>query len=71
MKKNVHSIDRLLRVLLAIVIAVLIFSSTLTGTAAVILGVFAVVFLFTGLVGTCPLYSALGLSTTKKETKTV
>ncbi|TVQ64851.1 MAG: DUF2892 domain-containing protein [Balneolaceae bacterium] len=66
MKKNMGNIDRLLRTVVAIVIGILYFTGQITGTAAIILGVLAVVFLLTSLVGSCPLYLPVGLST-KKE----
>ncbi|ARA92018.1 hypothetical protein AWN76_001765 [Rhodothermaceae bacterium RA] len=67
MRKNMGTIDRVLRVVVAIVIGVLYFTGQITGTAALILGILAVVFLLTSLVGTCPLYVPLGLSTKKGE----
>ena len=66
MKKNMGSIDRILRTVLAVVVIVLYFTNQITGTAAIILGVLAVVFLLTSLVGFCPLYVPLGISTLKK-----
>lgn len=66
MKKNMGNLDRLLRTIVAIVIGVLYFTGQITGTAAIILGVLAVVFLLTSLIGSCPLYLPVGLST-KKE----
>lgn len=65
MKTNMGSIDRTLRVLIAIVIAILYFTGTISGTLAIILGVVAVAFILTGMVGTCPLYLPFGLSTKK------
>jgi hypothetical protein len=70
MKKNLNSIDKLVRVLAAIVLAVLLFAGALTGALGIILGIVAVVLLATGLAGFCPLYKALGISTLKEETKT-
>ena len=67
MKKNMGSIDKLVRVLVAAVIAVLYFTDQITGTAAIILGIFAVVFLLTSAMGFCPLYLPLKLSTIKKK----
>jgi hypothetical protein len=67
MKKNMGLIDRLLRTGLAIVVAVLYFAGQLTGTAAVILGVLAVIFLATSATGYCPVYTWLGISTLKGE----
>jgi hypothetical protein len=67
MKKNMGMIDRMLRTALAVVVAGLYFAGQLTGTAAVILGVFAVIFLATSAVGFCPIYALLGISTLKGE----
>lgn len=69
MKKNMGILDRVLRTALAVVIAVLYFAGSITGTAAIILGIFAVVFLLTSSVGFCPLYAMLGMSTLKQEKK--
>jgi len=69
MKQNMGSIDRGLRVLVAIVIAILYFIGQITGTAAIILGIFAFIFLLTSAVAFCPLYLPLKLSTKKEEKK--
>lgn len=63
MKKNMGIADRVIRIILAIVVAVLIYMGTLTGTAAIILGILAGVFLLTSLVGFCPLYTLVGFKT--------
>ena len=65
MKTNMGSIDRAIRTIIAIVIAVLYFTGTISGTVAIILGILAVVFLLTSMIGTCPLYLPFGLSTKK------
>jgi hypothetical protein len=67
MKKNMGSVDKLLRVLIAVVIAVLYFADQITGTAAIIFGILAVIFLLTSAIGFCPLYLPLKLSTIKKK----
>ena len=67
MKKNMGTIDRTIRILLAILIAVLYATNQISGIAAVILGIFAIVFLLTSLIGFCPLYVPLKLSTFKKK----
>jgi Na+(H+)/acetate symporter ActP len=67
MKQNMGTIDKIVRVLVAIVIAVLYFTDQITGTAAIILGIFAVIFLLTSAIGFCPLYLPLKLSTIKKK----
>lgn len=66
MKKNMGNIDRSLRVIIALVVAILYFAGLISGTVAIILGILAAVFILTSLVGTCPLYLPFGLST-KKE----
>lgn len=65
-EKNMGAVDRSIRTIIAIIIAVLYFTGQITGTAAIILGILAVVFLLTSFVGTCPLYLPVGLSTKKK-----
>jgi uncharacterized membrane protein len=66
MKTNMGGLDRILCLILVIVVAVLFFTKQITGTAAIILGVLAVVFVLTSLVGFCPIYVPLGISTKKK-----
>lgn len=66
MKLNMGTTDRVLRFILAVVIAILYFTGQLSGTAALILGIIAIVFLATSLVGFCPLYVPFGLSTRKQ-----
>ena len=66
MKENMGTADRLIRALIAIGIAGLYFTGRISGTLAIILGVVAVVFLLTSLVGRCPGYLPLGLSTRRK-----
>lgn len=67
MKKNMGTADRIIRTILAFIVAVLYFTKQITGTAAVILGLFAVIFLLTSLVGFCPLYVPLKISTRKNS----
>lgn len=67
MKKNMGIADRIIRTLLAVVVAVLYFTGQITGTAAIILGILAVIFLLTSLAGFCPLYVPLRISTRKKQ----
>lgn len=65
MKKNMGNADRSIRTLLAIVVAVLYYNGTISGTTALVLGILAVVFLLTSLVSFCPLYALFGLKTCK------
>lgn len=65
MKNNMSSADRVIRLVIAVVIAVLIFMNVLNGTAAVILGILAGVFAITSFIGFCPLYTLFKFSTKK------
>ncbi len=67
MKANMGLIDRVVRISLAVVVAILFLTGQITGTAAIVLGVLAVVFVLTSAVSFCPLYIPFGISTKKKE----
>jgi predicted lysophospholipase L1 biosynthesis ABC-type transport system permease subunit len=67
MKKNMGTIDKIIRVAVAAIIAVLYFTGQITGLAAIILGIVAVAFLVTSLIGWCPTYVPFGLSTRKTD----
>lgn len=67
MTRNMGTTDRVIRVLVAIVIAVLYFTDRISGTLAIILGVFGAAFLLSGLVGVCPAYWLFGISTCGKQ----
>lgn len=69
MTKNMGSMDKGIRIALAVIIAILYFTNQITGVAAIVLGIFAVVFLLTSLMSFCPLYVPLKLSTIKKSDK--
>ncbi|GAB4280275.1 MAG: DUF2892 domain-containing protein [Candidatus Promineifilaceae bacterium] len=66
MTKNMGNIDRGIRVLLAVVIAVLYFTNVISGTTALILGVLAVIFLLTSVISFCPLYAPFKINTRGK-----
>lgn len=61
------TIDRVIRILLAIVVAILYLTGNISGTAAIILGILAVVFILTSVIGFCPLYVPLHISTVGKK----
>ncbi len=66
MKKNIGTADRAIRAIFALVVGFLIINGTLSGVAAIILGIFATVFLLTSLFSVCPLYLPFNISTAKK-----
>lgn len=61
------SADKIIRIILAAVFAVLYFTGTVTGTLGVVLLVLGGVFLATSLVSFCPLYALVGLNTCPKK----
>ena len=67
MKKNMGKFDRLLRILVALAIAVLYFTHVISGTLAIVLGVLAIIFVITSFISFCPLYSPFRISTRGKE----
>ena len=67
MNKNMGSLDLVIRTILAVLVAILYFTDQISGTAAIILGIFAVIFLLTSFVSFCPLYAPFKFSTIKKS----
>ena len=67
MKPNMGTEDKILRIVAAIVIAILYFANVISGTVAIVLLVFAAVFILTSLISFCPLYAPFGLSTRRKN----
>ena len=65
MKKNMGGVDRIIRFTVAVGVGVLYYLGIVTGTIAYVLLTLAVIFLLTGFVSFCPLYSLFGLSTCK------
>ena len=67
MKKKMGLFDRIIRTILAVVVGVLFFTKQISGLAAIILGILAIVFLLTSLIAFCPLYLPFKLSTRKED----
>lgn len=66
MKSNLNSIDRIARIIIAIVIAAMYFTQMITGTLAIVLLVAGAVIALTSFISFCPIYYILGISTNKK-----
>jgi hypothetical protein len=69
MKKNMGTADRIIRVVIAAVIAALYIADILTGTLGIVLLVLAGVFVLTSLISFCPLYAPFGLKTCPMKRK--
>ena len=63
MKPNMGGTDRIIRLIVAAIVAVLYFTGTLTGTLGIFALVVAAIFVLTSLVSFCPLYTLIGLNT--------
>jgi len=66
MKKNLGTIDRVIRLTFAIVVAVLYAMDQIAGTTALVLGAVAVILAATSFMSFCPIYYVLKLSTSPK-----
>lgn len=67
MKQNMGTIDKVVRILAALVIGGLYFANQISGTTAIVLLVVAGIFILTSFISFCPLYFPFGISTRKKE----
>lgn len=67
MKQNMGTIDRIVRAASAVAIVALYLGGQISGTVAVVLGAVAAAFVLTSMVGWCPAYLPLGLSTKRSE----
>ena len=67
MKSNMGAIDRIIRIVIVIVIAILYFTEAIEGRLALILGIIAVIFAITSFVCFCPLYWLMGIKTCKSK----
>lgn len=65
MKKNMGGLDRIIRLAVAVVVAVLYFTGVIEGTLAYVLMALATIFVLTSFVSFCPLYALFGLNTCK------
>jgi hypothetical protein len=70
MKVNMGAADRVLRVIIAAVLAWLYFGGIVTGTWGIVLVVVGGVFVVTSLFGFCPLYTIVGINTCARKTGT-
>jgi len=69
MKKNMGSADRIVRLILAALFAVLYFTGSVSGTLGLVLVILGGVFALTSIISFCPLYTLVGMSTCPVEKK--
>lgn len=70
MKRNVGTADTIIRILIAVIVAVLYFTNVIGGTLAIVLGIAALILLITGVFGFCGLYRIFGINTCPVKRKT-
>ncbi len=63
MKSNMGSMDRSVRIGIALLAVVLYFTDILSGTLGIVALVVAGVFLLTSVISFCPLYAIFGITT--------
>lgn len=59
--------DRIFRIIVAIVIAILFFTGAVTGVLGIILLALGAIFVLTSVVSFCPLYLPFGISTCRTK----
>ena len=67
MKKNMGTVDKVIRILIAVVVIALYFTNVISGIMGIILLIISGIFILTSFIGWCPLYTPFKLSTRKKE----
>ena len=67
MKTNMGKWDKVLRFLLAVTVALLVYYNVLQGPLAYVLIAVAAVFFLTSLTGFCPLYGLIGVNSAKRK----
>ena len=67
MKSNMGTVDKVVRILIAIVIVALYFTNQISGTLAIVLLIISGVFILTSFISFCPLYYPFGISTRVKK----
>ncbi len=67
MKKNMGSIDKAVRIVVALLIGIAYKVNYISGTAAIVMLSLAGIFILTSFISFCPLYLPFGISTCKKK----
>ncbi len=67
MKQNEAWVDRIIRIIVGAILVVFAYRGGVAGFGMYLAYLFGFVFIFTGAVGFCPIYGAVGFSTKKEE----
>jgi hypothetical protein len=71
MKLNMGTTDRVIRLVIAALIAIIYYLGYVTGAVAYVLLILGGIFLVTSIVRVCPLYTLLGINTVHKSNKVI
>lgn len=69
MKRNVGILDRVVRIIIAAILAILYFTEVVTGTLGIIFLIVAAIFLITGAFRFCGAYALFGVNTCRNKTE--
>lgn len=67
MKQNMGKTDKMIRIIIAAVVAILFFTKIISGTVGIIALAFAIILVITSFFKFCPLYLPFGINTKGKE----
>ncbi len=67
MKKNIGKTDKIIRIALALIIAISYFVNLISGTTAIILGGFSLILILTSFINFCPIYAIFKINTNKEK----
>jgi len=66
MKKNVGTIDKVIRIVFAMAVIALFLTNVITGVLGIVLLAVSAILVITSMVGVCPLYIVMGLNSAEK-----
>jgi hypothetical protein len=66
MKKNVGTIDKVIRIVFAMAVIALFLTNVITGVLGIVLLAVSAILVITSMVGVCPLYIVMGLNSAGK-----
>ena len=69
MKKNMGNADKIIRLIVAVVIAIMFYMNIISGTLGIVLLFLALIFMITSFISFCPLYVLFGFKTCPNKRK--
>jgi hypothetical protein len=68
MKKNIGTIDKVIRIVFAVAVIVLFLTNVISGVLGIVLLALSAILVVTSMIGVCPLYIVMGLNSVEKST---